>query len=136
MLPFVHDQASSPTMADPREDLSNVAGPESMAAPTSSQNEPGPSAPAPKKKKKHRGGRNRRKTVQQSFNALSDATHEPAATEGINDPPRPTQAAPFYRVRSRHGSNTSLESEALLDHREHTPLRPRRQVRVMRISLI
>jgi magnesium transporter len=118
-------------MADPRHDLSNVSGPESMAmpasstAPTSSQNEPGPSAPAPKKKK-HRGGRNRRKKTQQSFNALSDATHEPAGTEGINDPPRPTQATPFYRVRSRHNSNTSLESEALLDHREHTPLRPRR----------
>jgi magnesium transporter len=121
-------------------DLSNVAGPESMAMPTSStapassHNEPGPSAPAPApKRKKHRGGRNKRKKAQQNFNALSEGTHEPAATEGINDPPRPTQAAPFYRVRSRHGSNTSLESEALLDHREHTPLRPRRQVRVMSI---
>lgn len=45
----------------------------------------------------------------------------------MNDPPRPSQAAPFSRVRSRRGSTTSLESEALLDHREYTPARPRRQ---------
>ena len=50
---------SSPTMADPQQNLANVSGPESMAVPTSttappaSQNEP--TASAPPKKKKHRG---------------------------------------------------------------------------------
>lgn len=118
-------------MADSRQDLSNVAGPESMAKPESStaaglsQTKTEPAGQTQPKKKKHRGGR-KRKAKQQSFNALSEGRMEPTGAERIDDPPRPSQAqTPFYRVRNH--SNTSLESEALLDHREHTPLRPRRQ---------
>ena len=45
----------------------------------------------------------------------------------VDAPNRSAQSAPFYRLQGGNRSNTSLESEALLDHREHAPLRNRRQ---------
>jgi magnesium transporter len=70
-----------------------------------------------KKKNRHRKRRNRR----QSFLAPDDSDHPgPMITDRTPELQRPTQDQcqdhpPFYRGRNL--SNTSLESEALLDHR-------------------
>ena len=120
-------------MAD-SQNLSAVSGPESMAmlssstAPQPAQN--APSDPPPPKKKKHRGGRKNKKNKRQSFNAPSEVTDEPEEIEQrpslLDTPSRSSQNAQFYRLQSGNRSNTSLESEALLDHREQS-FRPRRQ---------
>lgn len=95
-----------------------------LAQPTSSQSQQDPSRPqaGSTKKRKHRGGKKRRR--RQSFAAppSEDPTDVPSDTMG---PERPSLAdvshedaarSSFYRLRNK-GSNTSLESEALLDHR-------------------
>ena len=86
------------------------------------------------KKKRHRGGRNRRKTRRQSFIAPSEATEEAVEVEerpSLLDVPNPrsaTNQASLYRLQSGgNRSNTSLESEALLDHRDTAPHRSRRK---------
>ncbi|TKA52879.1 hypothetical protein B0A49_11298 [Cryomyces minteri] len=83
-----------------------------------------------RKKKKHRAGakrRNRRK----SFAAPSEGTEDPDMTEerpSLLDVPSASAArASFYRLGNAGRSNTSLESEALLDHRDHATMRTRRQ---------
>ncbi|KAH7081609.1 hypothetical protein BKA63DRAFT_589289 [Paraphoma chrysanthemicola] len=94
-----------------------------------SHDQPGASAMAQPKKKKHRGGK-KRKNRRQSFAATADI-----GTGDMNDE-RPSLAniggnsnsrgnSSFYRL---HGnlSNTSLESEALLDHRDQPTIRTRR----------
>jgi magnesium transporter len=74
-------------------------------------------APATKKKR-HRAGKNRKKNRRQSFVAPSEADETPA--EGDQRPslrPQPNgrqQNSSFYRVHDNK-SNTSLESQALLD---------------------
>lgn len=141
-------------------DLSQVAGPDSMAAPrplsprqssnTGALPQPGQSSSAaagvssqnpvdgvvPTKKKRHRAGKKRRNR-RQSFIAPSDTT----ATEmeqdqtqaqgqrpGLLSTARPSAAqTSFFRLKSAARSNTSLESEALLDHRDQQPIRNRRQ---------
>ncbi|KAF1832307.1 magnesium transporter ALR2 [Decorospora gaudefroyi] len=91
--------------------------------------EAGPSASAPSKKKKtHRGGKKRRNR-RQSFAATADLAQGDSMDE------RPSLASvahsqsrgsnSFYRTHSNL-SNTSLESEALLDHREQPTIRTRR----------
>ncbi|KAL1306676.1 hypothetical protein AAFC00_005348 [Neodothiora populina] len=85
---------------------------------------------APAKKKRHRAGKKRRNR-RQSFIAPSEDTNteierdeRPSLLE-VNRPSA-TQTS-FYRLKSAARSNTSLESEALLDHREQQPIRTRRQ---------
>ena len=89
----------------------------------------GPSTPGAKKKK-HRGGKKRRNR-RQSFAATADM-----ATPDMGDSDRPTLediaghgnsrgSTSFYHLSSNL-SNTSLESEALLDHRDHPTMRTRR----------
>ncbi|KAI9725572.1 MAG: CorA metal ion transporter [Chrysothrix sp. TS-e1954] len=82
------------------------------------------------RKKKHRAGR-KRKNRRQSFATTSEQSDIPEA-----GPPRPSlldvpegavTESQFYRIQGRKGSNTSLDSEALLDHREQPQTRPRRQ---------
>ncbi|KAF9879751.1 CorA-like Mg2+ transporter [Colletotrichum karsti] len=71
----------------------------------------------PRRRKNHRGGqkkRNRRK----SFAVLPEESHDEAQEHS-------TDRDDFYLHRSNL-SNTSIESEALLDHREQQPLRIRR----------
>ncbi|KAF2134531.1 cora-domain-containing protein [Dothidotthia symphoricarpi CBS 119687] len=87
------------------------------------QDAPGASSTAPAKKKKHRGGKKRRNR-RQSFAATPDL-----GTGDMSDE-RPSMgdsrgSSGFYR---HHGnlSSTSLESEALLDHRDHPTIRTRR----------
>ncbi|KAG0650722.1 metal ion transporter [Hyphodiscus hymeniophilus] len=85
------------------------------------------SQPIPRKKRNHRGGKKKR-TRKQSFAVSTEDG------SGILETPqshRQTQSqsaarASFYRLQGRNASNTSLESEALLDHREQQSMRPRR----------
>ena len=96
----------------------------------SSQQQVAGSSSAVGKKKKHRGGKKRRNR-RQSFAATTDLGHG----DGSDDRPTLEDIAghgnsrgstSFYGL-SRNLSNTSLESEALLDHRDHQPARTRRQ---------
>ncbi|KAF1916221.1 hypothetical protein BDU57DRAFT_516198 [Ampelomyces quisqualis] len=102
------------------------------AAPNTSDGQPGPSGSGgAAKKKKHRGGgRNKRKNRRQSFALASEIgtgdmnDERPSlATVGGNSHSRGSTS--FYRM---HGnlSTTSLESEALLDHRDQPTIRTRR----------
>lgn len=74
------------------------------------------------KKRKHRGGRKKR-ARRQSFAAPSESTvndnDEHDRRPSLLDGPRPSAASStgFYRLKNGNKSNTSLESEALLDHR-------------------
>lgn len=104
-------------MASSQDAVGGVADPESMAEP-----EQPPSAPP--KRRKHRAGRNRKKSKRDNYNPPA----ERAAVEALDVEERPSmgQPAPFYRLQSGSHSNSSLESEALLDHREHGLVRPRR----------
>ena len=87
------------------------------------------------KKKKKRGGKKHKRARRQSFAALPDSM-DGGDTRGLGGrpsladvPERASQEAreSFYRVGRAAGSNTSLESEALLDHRDSGPLQARRQ---------
>jgi len=81
-------------------------------------------APSLKKRRNHRGGR-KKKNRRQSFAATSDA---PGIGDGhdLRESPAPITARPtFYRLGQSGGRNlseTSLDSEALLDHRWATRL--------------
>ncbi|KAK3670610.1 CorA metal ion transporter [Recurvomyces mirabilis] len=128
-------------MASNGQDLSKVSGPESMSKPTTSSigaqvQNGAPSmdatADAVKPKKKKRGGKNKRKTRKQSFAAATESGAEGMEEErpsllDVPDPHTSAQQHNFYRLRAGKGSNTSLESEALLDHREHESSRSRRE---------
>lgn len=75
--------------------------------------------PSRKKRKDHRGGKKKRNR-RQSFAvpASEDGSGMPETSENQLD--RDNQSAvrsSFYRIQGRNNSNTSLESEALLDHR-------------------
>ncbi|KAI9048289.1 hypothetical protein LZ554_008084 [Drepanopeziza brunnea f. sp. 'monogermtubi'] len=81
------------------------------------------SAPIPKKKRNHRGGKKKRR--RQSFAASAeDGSGMPRTSHHDDD--QSAARASFYRVQGQNLSNTSLESEALLDHREQQSMRPRR----------
>ncbi|KAI9812005.1 MAG: CorA metal ion transporter [Pycnora praestabilis] len=88
-------------------------------------------AGAAPKKKKHRAGKKRRNRRQSFAPPLSDAGTEDAqasqSTRDLLDVPEvpPKRNSSFYGRGNL--SSTSLESEALLDHRDHPPMRPRRQ---------
>jgi magnesium transporter len=81
------------------------------------------------KKKKHRGGkkrRNRRQSFAANADLGGDGSDERPALEDIAGHGNSRGSTSFYGL-SRTLSNTSLESEALLDHRDHQPVRARRQ---------
>jgi magnesium transporter len=86
------------------------------------------------KKKKRRGGKKHKRARRPSFAAPSDLMD--SETDGQDArpslailPERASQEArnSFYRIGRGAGSATSLESEALLDHRDSGPLQTRRQ---------
>uniref|UniRef100_A0A093XQE4 Putative metal ion transporter C27B12.12c n=1 Tax=Talaromyces marneffei PM1 TaxID=1077442 RepID=A0A093XQE4_TALMA len=86
-----------------------------------------PAATKPKKKNRNRKRRNRR----QSFIASEDSGPIASELSGGLARPNPDQIqdrVPFYRGRNL--SNTSLESDALLDHRDQPMMRPRRESRL------
>ncbi|KAE9974248.1 hypothetical protein EG328_003967 [Venturia inaequalis] len=82
------------------------------------------------KKKRHRGGKKHKKR-RQSFAADPEPDEESSRRPSLMDlPERESEEAreSFYRLgRGQRGSATSLESEALLDHRDQNPLQARRQ---------
>ncbi|GAM35612.1 hypothetical protein TCE0_017r04075 [Talaromyces pinophilus] len=86
-----------------------------------------PTATKPKKKNRNRKRRNRR----QSFIASEDSgpiVSELSGGLARTNPDQKQERVPFYRGRNL--SNTSLESEALLDHRDQPMMRPRRDSRL------
>lgn len=118
------------------QNASSHAGSSSRAAmPPPASTEPVTENGKPKKKK-HRAGR-KRKNRRQSFVAPSETAESTVDGEGGDNGRggRPgllgasranANQASFYRLQQGNRSNTSLESEALLDHREHAPVRSRR----------
>ena len=101
-------ESSSPNPASQIEDFAHQHAPLDTSG----------SAP---KKKKHRAGKKRRNR-RQSFAAPSDQTDDTDLQDQrptLHTVPEGSQAqSTFYRLGARAGrSNTSLESEALLDHR-------------------
>lgn len=95
---------------------SNVLATGSTAADQQSQDG---SASGAAKKRKHRGGKKRRNR-RQSFAAPADEPPtEDMTTErpSLLNAPSSSSRSNFYRLGQVNRSNTSLESEALLDHR-------------------
>jgi magnesium transporter len=88
-----------------------------------------------KKKRKHRGGKKRRNR-RQSFAAPSETSAVASGRDVLPDDPLIEEAEPvgrrqsIYRSNARNLSNESLDSEALLDHRDQPVLRPRRDSRL------
>ncbi|KAH7023185.1 hypothetical protein EDB80DRAFT_598408 [Ilyonectria destructans] len=73
--------------------------------------------PRAKKRKGHRGGKKKR-TRRKSFAALDeDDEHDESQQESGEG---------FFKMANANLSGTSIDSEALLDHRDHQPLRIRR----------
>lgn len=99
-----------------------------------------PNEPAtPAKKRKHRGGKKRRNRRQSFANTLESGD--------ITDDARPSLAdvaahssrgsTSFYRLRpNQNRSNDSLQSEALLDHREQPATLPTRRASVQMPQLL
>jgi magnesium transporter len=86
-------------------------------------------APASKKKKKKKSGK-KRKHRRQSFVATEDnssavESDRPRLSELRSNSENPRDS--FYRLGRGNKSSESLESEALLDHRDSGPLQARRQ---------
>lgn len=118
-----------------------------MAAPQSSQSIPQASSETHKKRRRHRGNKKKKGNRRQSFIAPSDAGSTAYTSNGdvLDDPlvqvpedehvgqPVPGSASrrrDFYQRRSNF-SGDSLDSEALLDHREQPSMRPRRDSRLL-----
>ncbi|KAH7115326.1 hypothetical protein B0J11DRAFT_540325 [Dendryphion nanum] len=102
----------------------SIPGPASYAE--AATNAP-PTIPGAAKKRKHRGGKKRRNR-RQSFAATAESI---GSADVDNEPrpnlnPNPSNTSSFYRLNNNR-SNTSLESEALLDHREQSYFQARRQ---------
>lgn len=72
----------------------------------------------PRKKRNHRGGKKKRRR-RQSFAASTEDGSEMPHTPHSNRQGTSQSAArsSFYRMQAQNLSNTSMESEALLDHR-------------------
>lgn len=100
-----------------------------VAATNTSEQPTGSSAAAPAKKKKHRAGKKRRNR-RQSFAATADMdtgdmSNERPSLADVSGHGNSRGSNSFYRSQNNL-SSTSLESEALLDHREHPTIRTRR----------
>jgi magnesium transporter len=90
----------------------------------------GPSSSAPVKKKKHRGGAKKKRNRRQSFApgadiGTGDMNDERPSLANVGGNGHSRGSTSFYRMQNNL-SNTSLESEALLDHRDHPTIRTRR----------
>ncbi|KAL6714593.1 CorA metal ion transporter [Lecanora helva] len=88
-----------------------------------------------KRRKNHRGGK-KRKNRRQSFLPGAEGNDVNNAGRDENEQESHDATAsrpPFYRLGQSGGRNlseTSLDSNALLDHRDHPPMRQRRESRV------
>ncbi|KAI9720671.1 MAG: hypothetical protein M1812_002851 [Candelaria pacifica] len=114
---------------------SNQRGPDSSQgsqANTAQQagQQPSQTATGSKKRKNHRSGRkkrNRRQSFAPSIeNGEGVAIESTRPNDNLRDIEESEDARPSFYGRANL-SSTSLDSEALLDHRDHLPRRPRRQ---------
>ncbi|KZF24524.1 cora-domain-containing protein [Xylona heveae TC161] len=110
-----------------------------LSFPTIGEQSDHPSGHSSQKKKRRQRGHKKRRNRRQSFAPAPDETgpednsaSRPSTVERLTS--RDTTAArpSFYKLGQSSGgpgntSSTSLESEALLDHRDQLPMRPRRQ---------
>lgn len=104
------------------------------------QSEAGAAA-TPAKKRKHRGGKKRRNRRQSFANTLEsgdmtdDAHIRPSLADVAGHSSRGSSS--FYRLRpNQNRSNDSLQSEALLDHREQAPTLQTRRPSVQMSQLL
>ncbi|KAL9600733.1 MAG: hypothetical protein Q9219_002974 [cf. Caloplaca sp. 3 TL-2023] len=88
-----------------------------------------------KKRRNHRGGR-KKKARRQSFAVPTEdnnTTHSAKSNHDMTERPSSSSARPtMYRLGQSGGrtlSSTSLDSQELLDHRDHPPMRTRRESR-------
>lgn len=82
---------------------------------------------APRKKRNHRGGKKKRARRQSFAASTEDGSEMPEAAQSSRHGQLQNAArSSFYRVQGHNLSNTSLESEALLDHRDQQSMRARR----------
>ncbi|KAF2402337.1 cora-domain-containing protein [Trichodelitschia bisporula] len=118
--------AVAPSAEAQRRPRFNTSQPHQQEAQTSSRNADHPPAP---KKKKHKGGKKRRNR-RQSFAApaVEVGPDEESHSPHLDGPMTASGSRDtFYLIPGGPKSNTSLESEALLDHRQQVPMQARRQ---------
>ncbi|KAM0482983.1 hypothetical protein ACHAPX_002427 [Trichoderma viride] len=112
--------SSNPFAPQGRSAASAAARAASSPGPTS-QPTSHPQRP-PKKRKGHRGGKKKR-SRRKSFAILHEDSHDEELGESSGNG--------FYKVAQASLSGTSIDSEALLDHREQQPMRVRRSSTVV-----
>jgi magnesium transporter len=71
----------------------------------------------PKKKRNHRGGKKKRSRRRSFAASLEDGSGMPETPQSQAANAQNAARLSFYRLQGRNLSNTSLESESLLDHR-------------------
>ncbi|KAI5466245.1 hypothetical protein BGZ63DRAFT_375714 [Mariannaea sp. PMI_226] len=104
------------TLANMAKPESPVPSPRAASASNSNVNDNN-DQPKPKKRKGHRGGKKKR-ARRKSFAVLDeDEGQDDSQQSGVD---------PFYKTPAANLSSTSMDSEALLDHRAHQPMRFRR----------
>ena len=112
-----------PVMAAPTGQSGSQQPAEAQTTSTAASADQGELPAASRRKRTHRGGKKKRNR-RQSFAAPSDDTNTTAPTRSNRDlldvPSSSTARPPFYTLGQSGGRNlssTSLDSEALLDHR-------------------
>ncbi|GJC92484.1 CorA-like Mg2+ transporter [Colletotrichum higginsianum] len=105
-----HLQASTPRRPSMNPGSSS-ATPPPPATPSSNADRTDPNGQhqQPRRRKNHRGGAKKKRNRRKSFAVLPEESHDEA-------PDPAPEREDFYRQRTNL-SNTSIESEALLDHR-------------------
>ena len=109
---------SAPISAPPRPEPTALQTPIGTQVNSGSTLRPEATEQLKKKKRNHRGGKKKR-TRRQSFAASTeDGSGMPETSHrGGQSASQNAARASFYRLQGRNLSNTSIESEALLDHR-------------------
>jgi magnesium transporter len=102
----------------PQSAASGLISPRTIENNSKSLARPEPTAlqPGGKKKRNHRGGKKKR-ARKQSFAVSTEDGSDMPGTSNAEDVSRVMARETLYRLQGRNLSNTSLESEALLDHR-------------------
>ncbi|KAG5993586.1 hypothetical protein E4U43_003464 [Claviceps pusilla] len=94
-----------------------TTAPTAPAASTNSSSQDHKLRNQPRKRKGHRGGKKKR-SRRKSFAALAEDSHD--------ESPGPSASGIVYQLPGASLSDTSIDSEALLDHREQKSMRVRR----------
>jgi magnesium transporter len=122
---------AGPSSANERPSIADQAVQSTSTALPTVQSEA--AATTTKKRRNHRGGKKKR-ARKQSFIGGGDRTGTlDGSGHDLLDPP--ASRPPFFGLgQSRTLSETSLDSEALLDHRDHPPMRVRRDSRPVNVQ--